>query len=591
MLGARLFGIAELPGGYNPPDLQPAGRSLGALLASPVIRWDGDWYLTIAAHGYAASSGISPTPRANFFPLYPLLVATLRQIGTPLLLASVIVSVGAFTVALYLLARLAELERPRWNADAPRSAVTLTVVSLAVSPFSFFFSAAYAESVYLAVSVGAFLCGRRGRWWLAGTLAGLASAARAPGVLLFAPLVVLYLYGPRADLAPDRADGDWRPRYRLRRDFAGLLLAPAGLAAYSRVSRTGWRRSAGLRPYPASLLGSRHSASMDDDVGGDTPRRVGARGRGRRSRPPHTLRRPAWRLGQDGMGAAPPCGDLDRRTPGRSRRLASDASCLRDLCRGGVDRDADLAGEVRSAAWLSAVHERAVSSVHVDRDELEYAAAPSTPGRERKRSASRVVVGGVRHLALRSLMLTQRDPTLSPDGSELAYVSGTQATSSIWIVPASGTAASQFPAGSTSYDGAPDWQSARRPGPTITGGPSDPTEERAAARFYVLCRELAVTPARRRSRARSTRLTSDAPISGRAGARARTLPASRRARTPSASFRRTPMAYRRRGPVVLDARPRRRALRPPAPQAVRVRPPGRRPTRPDRGRDDPVRGA
>lgn len=233
MLGARLFGIAELPGGYNPPDLQPAGRSLGALLASPVIRWDGDWYLTIAAHGYAASSGISPTPRANFFPLYPLLVATLRQIGTPLLLASVIVSVGAFTVALYLLARLAELERPRWNADAPRSAVTLTVVSLAVSPFSFFFSAAYAESVYLAVSVGAFLCGRRGRWWLAGTLAGLASAARAPGVLLFAPLVVLYLYGPRADLAPDRADGDWRPRYRLRRDFAGLLLAPAGLAAYS----------------------------------------------------------------------------------------------------------------------------------------------------------------------------------------------------------------------------------------------------------------------------------------------------------------------------------------------------------------------
>src|SRR4051812_21692195 len=38
---------------------------------APLARWDSVWYLTIADSGYAGS-----TPRAAFFPLYPLLIRT-----------------------------------------------------------------------------------------------------------------------------------------------------------------------------------------------------------------------------------------------------------------------------------------------------------------------------------------------------------------------------------------------------------------------------------------------------------------------------------------------------------------------------------
>jgi Mannosyltransferase (PIG-V) len=234
ILASRIFGLAHFPSAYNPADLEPAHRSLGALLTFPIIRWDGDWYLSIAAHGYALTGGLSPPPRANFFPLYPLLVAGLHRTGIPLVVAAATVSIGAFTVALYLFARLAQLElRIGAQHTTRHDAVTLAVVSLAISPFSFFFSSAYAESVYLALSLGVFLCARRGRWWLAGALAGLASAARGPGLLLVVPLLVLYLYGPRTDRPPDRAARRWRPTYLVRPDFASVLLAPAGLVAYA----------------------------------------------------------------------------------------------------------------------------------------------------------------------------------------------------------------------------------------------------------------------------------------------------------------------------------------------------------------------
>ena len=88
------------------------------------------------------------------------------------------------------------------------------------------------------------------------------------------------------------------------------------------------------------------------------------------------------------------------------------------------------------------------------------------------------------------------DPAWSPDGAKLAYVSqpaGEEFSSSIWIVPASGGAGQQFPAGSTSYDYAPDWQPARRPVATITGGPGGSTDARAA-RFSFSAGSYAATP-------------------------------------------------------------------------------------------------
>jgi hypothetical protein len=163
-IAARVFGLARLPSAYNPIDLQPHGRSFGALLTFPVIRWDGDWYLAIARHGYALSAGPSP-PRTNFFPLYPLLVGALERIGLPMALAAVAVSITSMWLALYALGRLVELELApglgkRW---AHPDAAQLAVIALALSPVSFFLSSAYAESLFLALSVGIFLFARHPR--------------------------------------------------------------------------------------------------------------------------------------------------------------------------------------------------------------------------------------------------------------------------------------------------------------------------------------------------------------------------------------------------------------------------------------------
>ena len=54
----------------------------------------------------------------------------------------------------------------------------------AFAPMAFFFSAVYSESLYLALSVGLFLCARNGRWMWVGVLGALAGATRSTGLVL-----------------------------------------------------------------------------------------------------------------------------------------------------------------------------------------------------------------------------------------------------------------------------------------------------------------------------------------------------------------------------------------------------------------------
>ncbi|MEA2361454.1 MAG: hypothetical protein QOD71_599 [Thermoleophilaceae bacterium] len=215
-------------------EVQPGARdpseSLSALLLSPARRWDSGWYLGIAQSGYDG-----PQPRTAFFPLYPLLT---RIVGEPidalglaglhsLEIAGVLVSLAALIVALYLLHRLTDLEM---GADAADN----TVLLVALFPMSFFFSAIYSESLFLALTVGCVYFARRGWWWRAGALGALASATRSQGLLVLVPLAIIALYGPRADREPVSAPRlSWRPRYRPSLpEVSALLLVPLGLLAY-----------------------------------------------------------------------------------------------------------------------------------------------------------------------------------------------------------------------------------------------------------------------------------------------------------------------------------------------------------------------
>ncbi len=144
-------------------------------------RWDSDWYLRIAEHGYADS----PSSTAAFFPLYPGLVALLgRVLGGHFVLAGVLLSLAACVGAFVLLYRLAA---GRLGPDGARR----TVLYLAIFPTALFLQAVYSESLYLLLVLAAFLLAERGRFLGAGTVAGLAMLTRPVGIALLPALAVL----------------------------------------------------------------------------------------------------------------------------------------------------------------------------------------------------------------------------------------------------------------------------------------------------------------------------------------------------------------------------------------------------------------
>ena len=158
-------------------------------------RWDSDWYLLIAEEGYRPAPSSTPA----FFPLYPALVGGLgRLLLGHYVLAGVLVSLAACLAAFALLHRLA---LPRLGGEGARRAV----LYLALFPTALFLQAVYAESLFLALALAAFVLAERGRWLGAGAAAGLALLTRPVGIALLPALLVLAWRAedrPRALLAP-----------------------------------------------------------------------------------------------------------------------------------------------------------------------------------------------------------------------------------------------------------------------------------------------------------------------------------------------------------------------------------------------------
>lgn len=214
----------------HPFDSWP-GSGLLDLLFSPLTKWDGLHYLAISTDGYTGT-GLPELPAAErrpaFFPLFPGLVRLLSGFAASPGLALIVayaISLACFFVALVLLHRLVTIEL---GARYARPALLL----LAFFPAAFFFGIPYTESLFLLLAVAVFLGARTGNWPVAGIALALASATRAPGVLLVLPVALLYLYGPRADRKPVTGRG-WLPRYRIGREAGWILLAPLGLLAFS----------------------------------------------------------------------------------------------------------------------------------------------------------------------------------------------------------------------------------------------------------------------------------------------------------------------------------------------------------------------
>jgi hypothetical protein len=127
-----------------------------------------------------------------------------------LLAVAVLTSNAALLIAVLYMTRMVS---GRWGADVARR----TILCLLVFPTTIFLSAAYPESLFLALSVVAFWEAHRGRWWLAGLLGGLAALARTYGVLIVIPLAWEYFQ---------------QHHWHLKRDILWLGLIPAGLLAW-----------------------------------------------------------------------------------------------------------------------------------------------------------------------------------------------------------------------------------------------------------------------------------------------------------------------------------------------------------------------
>jgi len=183
-------------------------------LVEPMRLWDGSWYRLVANSGYDPNvlglSGLSA--KAAFFPLYPWLMRWGHQLtGWSPETIGYIISNLAFFGALILLYRLVTM-------DFNEVIAKRTMWALALFPTAFFFSAVYTESLFLLFAVGTLYAARRGEWLLAGIVGLLAALTRSAGVMLLAPMAVLFIqqYG-------------WNPRRWFPNAFAAAIPAAGPL--------------------------------------------------------------------------------------------------------------------------------------------------------------------------------------------------------------------------------------------------------------------------------------------------------------------------------------------------------------------------
>ncbi len=179
-------------------------RDLGAF-TDVWARWDSVFFLRIAEHGYEHLARSATA----FFPLYPAAVGLLgRVLFGHYVLAGILVSLAAGLGSFILLYRLAE---GRLGAEGARR----TVLYLALFPMALFLQAVYSESLYLLLSVAAFLLAERRRFLAAGLTCGLALLTRPVAIALLPALALIAWRSPDA-----------------RRNLARLAVAPVMFAAY-----------------------------------------------------------------------------------------------------------------------------------------------------------------------------------------------------------------------------------------------------------------------------------------------------------------------------------------------------------------------
>jgi Dolichyl-phosphate-mannose-protein mannosyltransferase len=209
--------------------------------------FDAGFYVDIAEHGYWAASTLRTTSNWIFLPLYPMLIYPLGHLlgdsDFAYDIAGVLVSNIAGLVAvtyLYLLVR----------REFSSHIATRTVLYLAIFPTSFYLSAIYPESVFLAGSLACIYYARQRRWWLAGICGALVSLTRIQGFLLVVPVAWEYwqAMSDRYILLPDMSS------MRLQEKIHAWLLSRLQGPSEAALEFRNWSNLIAVALIPLGLL-------------------------------------------------------------------------------------------------------------------------------------------------------------------------------------------------------------------------------------------------------------------------------------------------------------------------------------------------
>ncbi len=151
-------------------------------------RWDAEWYLLIADHGYDSGKYLSESiyksdsapavPTAGFYPLYPALIAILSFITGSGIVSGYLISNISFIVFVILFYKLLRL-------DFDENLSFRVVLYYCVFPAAIFFSSLYSESLFLMLSTAAVYSHRKKRFLNSSVFAFLAALTRPVGIFLF----------------------------------------------------------------------------------------------------------------------------------------------------------------------------------------------------------------------------------------------------------------------------------------------------------------------------------------------------------------------------------------------------------------------
>lgn len=184
-------------------------------------RWDAVHYVTIAHDGYIL------VPLTAFFPLFPLLIRTVGfLLGGSVMAdyaAGLLIANSCFYGVLVLFYHLV-------SKDFGHRTAKYALIYLAFAFYGIFFFVGYTESLFLLLTLAAFLFLRRGKaldWWLAGVCGFLAALTRPTGVILIVAFLSLFVqrFGLRSLLTRER----WWQKLNA---VLSMLLIPAGLLTY-----------------------------------------------------------------------------------------------------------------------------------------------------------------------------------------------------------------------------------------------------------------------------------------------------------------------------------------------------------------------